>query len=336
MNLREIQEKHEHDILSEFAAFSDESRGRDVYEVPCDIRPDFQRDRDRILHSKAFRRLMHKTQVFLLPKGDHYRTRLMHTLEVSQNARTIARALRLNEDLTEAVALGHDLGHTPFGHAGERALDEVASVRFSHCEQSVRVVELLEKHGEGLNLTYEVRDGIRNHRTSGNPSTLEGKIVRLSDKIAYINADIDDAIRAQIIREEDIPSALREVLGNSTRNRIDNLIHDIITNSEGKKDICMSGRFEEAFSDLRKYLFKAVYTNKEAKGEEAKAERLVQELYRYYLQDVNRMPAEYVELIERRGEEPARVVCDYIAGMTDRYAVTVYNKLVIPFSWSVY
>lgn len=336
MNLREIQEKHEHDILSEFAAFSDESRGRDVYEVPCDIRPDFQRDRDRILHSKAFRRLMHKTQVFLLPKGDHYRTRLMHTLEVSQNARTIARALRLNEDLTEAVALGHDLGHTPFGHAGERALDEVASVRFSHCEQSVRVVEILEKHGEGLNLTYEVRDGIRNHRTSGNPSTLEGKIVRLSDKIAYINADIDDAIRAQIIREEDIPSALREVLGNSTRNRIDNLIHDIITNSEGKKDICMSGRFEEAFSDLRKYLFKAVYTNKEAKGEEAKAERLVQELYRYYLQDVNRMPAEYVELIERRGEEPARVVCDYIAGMTDRYAVTVYNKLVIPFSWSVY
>lgn len=336
MNLREIQEKHEHDILSEFAAFSDESRGRDVYEVPCDIRPDFQRDRDRILHSKAFRRLMHKTQVFLLPKGDHYRTRLMHTLEVSQNARTIARALRLNEDLTEAVALGHDLGHTPFGHAGERALDEVASVRFSHCEQSVRVVELLEKHGEGLNLTYEVRDGIRNHRTSGNPSTLEGKIVRLSDKIAYINADIDDAIRAQIIREEDIPSALREVLGNSTRNRIDNLIHDIITNSEGKKDICMSSRFEEAFSDLRKYLFKAVYTNKEAKGEEAKAERLVQELYRYYLQDVNRMPAEYVELIERRGEEPARVVCDYIAGMTDRYAVTVYNKLVIPFSWSVY
>lgn len=336
MNLREIQEKHEHDILSEFAAFSDESRGRSIKEEPCDIRPDYQRDRDRILHCKAFRRLMHKTQVFLLPQGDHYRTRLMHTLEVSQNARTIARALRLNEDLTEAIALGHDLGHTPFGHAGERALDEVASVRFSHCEQSVRVVEILEKHGAGLNLTYEVRDGIRNHRTSGNPLTLEGKIVRLSDKIAYVNADIDDAIRAHIIKEDDIPLQLREVLGNSTRNRIDNLIHDIITNSEGKRDICMSGRFEEAFLDLRRYLFKAVYTNKEAKGEEAKAQRLVKELYRYYLDDVNRMPSEYVELIDNRGEKPERVVCDYIAGMTDRYAVTVYNELVIPFAWSVY
>ena len=336
LNLRKIQEDREHQILSSYAAFSDASKGRDRQEPPCDIRPDYQRDRDRILHCKAFRRLMHKTQVFLHPQGDHYRTRLTHTLEVSQNARTIARALKLNEDLTEAIALGHDLGHTPFGHAGERALNEISGTGFCHSDQSVRVVELLEKHGKGLNLTWEVRDGIRNHRTSGRPATLEGKIVRLSDKIAYINADIDDAIRGHIIKEEDIPASLRDVLGTTTRNRLDRIIHDIIISSLDKDDIIMSDTFSQALSDLRKFMFKSVYTNQEAKGEEAKAEALVKELYAYYIEDVNRLPQEYVYMIYELHENPRKVVCDYIAGMTDRYAVSVYKNLVIPFSWNVY
>lgn len=336
LNLRKIQEEREHQILSKYAAFSDSSKGRDKDEPACDIRPAYQRDRDRILHCKAFRRLMHKTQVFLHPEGDHYRTRLTHTLEVSQNARTIARALMLNEDLTEAIALGHDLGHTPFGHAGERALNEVSGTDFCHSDQSVRVVEILEKHGKGLNLTWEVRDGIRNHRTSGRPATLEGKIVRLSDKIAYINADIDDAIRGQIIKEEDIPDSLREILGTSTRIRLDRIIHDIVTTSLNKDDILMSKPFEEAISDLRKFMFKSVYTNKEAKGEEAKAEKMVKALYEYYVEDINRLPSEYVYMIHELHENPRKVVCDYIAGMTDRYAVSVYKNLVIPFSWNVY
>lgn len=336
LNLRKIQEEREHQILSKYAAFSDASKGRDKDEPACDIRPAYQRDRDRILHCKAFRRLMHKTQVFLHPKGDHYRTRLTHTLEVSQNARTIARALMLNEDLTEAIALGHDLGHTPFGHAGERALNEISGTDFCHSDQSVRVVEILEKHGKGLNLTWEVRDGIRNHRTSGRPATLEGKIVRLSDKIAYINADIDDAIRGQIIREEDIPSSLREILGTSTRIRLDRIIHDIVITSLDKDDILMSKPFEEAISDLRRFMFKSVYTNSEAKGEEAKAEKMVKALYEYYVEDINRLPSEYVYMIHELHENPHKVVCDYIAGMTDRYAVSVYKNLVIPFSWNVY
>ncbi|MBQ3061326.1 MAG: deoxyguanosinetriphosphate triphosphohydrolase [Lachnospiraceae bacterium] len=336
LNLRKIQEEREHQILSRYAAFSDASRGRDRDEPACDIRPAYQRDRDRILHCKAFRRLMHKTQVFLHPEGDHYRTRLTHTLEVSQNARTIARALKLNEDLAEAIALGHDLGHTPFGHAGERALNEISKTDFCHSDQSVRVVEILEKHGEGLNLTWEVRDGIRNHRTSGRPATLEGKIVRLSDKIAYINADIDDAIRGQIIKEDDIPNSLRDILGTSTRNRLDRIIHDIVINSLDKDDIMMSKPFEEAIADLRKFMFKSVYTNKEAKGEEAKAEKMVKSLYEYYVEDINRLPSEYVYMIREMHENPHKVVCDYIAGMTDRYAVSVYKNLVIPFSWNVY
>lgn len=336
LNLRKIQEEREHQTLSRYAAFSDTSRGRDRDEPACDIRPAYQRDRDRILHCKAFRRLMHKTQVFLHPEGDHYRTRLTHTLEVSQNARTIARALKLNEDLAEAIALGHDLGHTPFGHAGERALNEISKTDFCHSDQSVRVVEILEKHGEGLNLTWEVRDGIRNHRTSGRPATLEGKIVRLSDKIAYINADIDDAIRGQIIKEDDIPNSLRDILGTSTRNRLDRIIHDIVINSLDKDDIMMSKPFEEAIADLRKFMFKSVYTNKEAKGEEAKAEKMVKSLYEYYVEDINRLPSEYVYLIREMHENPHKVVCDYIAGMTDRYAVSVYKNLVIPFSWNVY
>ena len=240
MTIREKQEQWEAQYLSPYAALSKNSRGRDRYEPQCDIRPVYQRDRDRILHSKSFRRLKHKTQVFLTPQGDHYRTRLTHTLEVSQNARTIAKALRLNEDLVEAMALGHDLGHTPFGHAGERALNSLCSKGFGHYEQSVRVVEKLENGGRGLNLTYEVRDGIRNHRTAGRPSTLEGKIVRLSDKIAYINHDIDDAIRAGILVAEDIPKEYTDVLGCTTSQRLNTMIHDIVKHSEGKPDILMS------------------------------------------------------------------------------------------------
>ena len=231
MNIRQQQEQHEHQYLSCYASFSDKSKGRDRQETPCDMRTIYQRDRDRIFHCKAFRRLKHKTQVFLAPTGDHYRTRLTHTLEVSQIARSISRALRLNEDLTEAIALAHDLGHTHFGHAGERTLAEVCPLGFTHSMQGIRVVEILEKDGNGLNLTWEVRDGIKNHRTSGNPSTLEGKIVRLSDKIAYINHDIDDAIRAKIFSESDIPKEYTNILGNSTKTRLNTLINDIVTNT---------------------------------------------------------------------------------------------------------
>ena len=264
MTIREKQEQWEAQYLSSYAALSKNSRGRERYEAQCDIRPVYQRDRDRILHSKSFRRLKHKTQVFLTPQGDHYRTRLTHTLEVSQNARTIAKALRLNEDLVEAIALGHDLGHTPFGHAGERALDILCSKGFGHYEQSVRVVEKLENSGRGLNLTFEVRDGIRNHRTAGRPSTLEGKIVRLSDKIAYINHDIDDAIRAGILVAEDIPREYTEILGCTTSQRLNTMIHDIVKNSEGKPDIIMSQDVSRAMSDLRKFMFANVYTNPRA------------------------------------------------------------------------
>ena len=270
MNIRESMEQRELELLSPYAAHSGHSRGRERQEEECDVRTVYQRDRDRILHCKAFRRLKQKTQVFLAPEGDHYRTRLTHTLEVAQNARTIARALLLNEDLTEAIALGHDLGHTPFGHAGERALNRISEEYggFHHNEQSVRVVERLEKDGKGLNLTAEVRDGILNHQTSLMPMTLEGKIVRLSDKIAYINSDIDDAIRAGIIREEEIPKELTDVLGDTTNSRLNTLVHDIVHNSEGKNEICMSSDVEKAMYALRKFLFANVYTNPIAKGEE--------------------------------------------------------------------
>ncbi|MDY2820424.1 MAG: deoxyguanosinetriphosphate triphosphohydrolase, partial [Hominisplanchenecus sp.] len=237
MTIREMAEQREEAYFSPYAALSSKSRGRDVEEPPCDIRPVYQRDRDRILHSKSFRRLKHKTQVFLQPQGDHYRTRLTHTLEVAQTGRTIARALRMNEDLVEAIALGHDLGHTPFGHAGESALNEVCPLGFTHYEQSIRVVEILEKKGKGLNLTWEVRDGIRNHRMAGNPATLEGKIVRLSDKSAYINHDIDDAERAGILTEAEIPKEYRQILGSTTKERLNTLIHDIVIHSQGKDDI---------------------------------------------------------------------------------------------------
>lgn len=335
-NLRQRQERREHEILSGHATFADMSLGRDYEEEQCDIRTDFQRDRDRIIHCKAFRRLKQKTQVFLAPEGDHYRTRLTHTLEVAQNARTIARALRLNEDLTEAIALGHDLGHTPYGHAGERALDRLTKDMggFHHNEQSVRVVERLEKDGKGLNLTKEVRDGILNHQTKCMPMTLEGKIVRLSDKIAYINSDIDDAIRAGIIKETDIPGELSKILGDSTNKRLNTLVHDIVRNSEGKEDICMSKEVETAMFDLRKFLFSAVYTNPVAKGEEKKVGHVIDELYEYYNAHVDEMPGEFLQLIDD-GESHERVVCDFIACMSDRYAVNLYKEIVIPKSWSV-
>ncbi len=334
LTIREKQEQWECDYLSSYAALSKNSRGRDFYEPPCDIRPVYQRDRDRILHSKSFRRLKHKTQVFLTPKGDHYRTRLTHTLEVSQNARTIAKALRLNEDLVEAIALGHDLGHTPFGHAGERALNELCSKGFAHYEQSVRVVERLEKNGKGLNLTYEVRDGIRNHRTAGKPGTLEGKIVRLSDKIAYINHDIDDAIRAGILVEENIPKEYRKILGYTSRERLNKLIHDIVEHSEGRADILMSPEVEQAMSGLRKFMFDNVYTNPRAKADEKKAQNMLEHLFSFYMEHPQEMSEEYVDMLENRGEFLEDVVCDYISGMTDQYAILKFQEYFVPKSWS--
>lgn len=334
-SIRSAMEQWEEQYLSPYAAFSSRSRGRDVQEEECDIRPVYQRDRDRILHCKAFRRLKHKTQVFLTPLGDHYRTRLTHTLEVSQIARTAAKALRLNEELTEAIALGHDLGHAPFGHAGERALDEISDCGFAHYEQSVRVVELLEKKGEGLNLTWEVRDGMRNHRTSGKPQTLEGNIVRLSDKIAYINHDIDDAIRGGIIAEEDIPLEYRQILGYSTRERLNTLIHDVIYQSLGKPTICMSKEVEAAMGNLRSFMFESVYTNPKAKGQEEKAENLIKGLFEYYMEHPEILPEEYVCLMEEKGERRDVVVCDYISGMTDQYAIAKFQEFYVPYAWSV-
>ena len=336
MTLREEFEHREHDIFHPSAAFSDSSKGRDVFEEPCDLRTIYQRDRDRILHSKAFRRLKGKTQVFLAPEGDHYRTRLTHTLEVSQNARTIAKALRVNEDLTEAIALGHDLGHTPFGHAGERELNRICSDGFRHQLQSVRVVEKLEKGGVGLNLTKEVRDGICNHSTSGTPATLEGKIVRLCDKIAYVNSDIDDAVRGRVIRESDLPERCVRVLGSSLRERLNTLIHDIVSNSVGKDDIIMSEEKYEALRELRKYMFDNVYINSCAKVEEGKAERMIRQLFEYYVGHMEELPEEYTRMVWEKGETVERAVCDYIAGMTDRYAVTTLQKLMVPTTWQVY
>ena len=335
MTIRQELEQMEEQYLSPYAALSARSRGRDRLEEPCDIRTVYQRDRDRILHCKAFRRLKQKTQVFLLPKGDHYRTRLTHTLEVSQNARTIAKALRLNEDLVEAIALGHDLGHTPFGHAGERALDEVCPLGFQHNEQSVRVVERLEKQGEGLNLTWEVRDGILNHKSAGTPHTLEGQIVRLSDKIAYINHDIDDAIRGGVLKEEDIPKPYREILGNSTRVRLDTMIHNVIINSMDQPEIRMSPEVERATMDLRAFMFENVYKNPVAKGEEEKAINMVTNLYDYYRRHIQLLPDQFLEMLEEEGGTPERIVCDYIAGMTDTYAIKKFEEYFIPESWKI-
>ena len=330
--IRESLELWEKESLSEYATLSMNSKGRLNEEPQCDIRPVFQRDRDRILHSKSFRRLKDKTQVFLTPEGDHYRTRLTHTLEVSQNARTIAKALRLNEDLVEAIALGHDLGHTPFGHAGERALDEICPLGFDHSKQSLRMVDVLEKDGLGLNLTMEVRDGILNHQTSGSPFTLEGKIVRLSDKIAYIHHDMDDAIRGGILTEDDVPISIREVIGYTTGERLDHFIHDTVTFSGGRNDILMSDEVWKAMKELREFMFERVYMNPDVKSEERKAESLMKTLYEYYLKHLDRLPKEYLQMINM-GESRDRVACDYVASMTDRYAIALYEELFIPKSW---
>ncbi len=335
MTIREQLEQRELVNLSPYATLSSRTLGRDIEEEPCNLRPAFQRDRDRVLHCKSFRRLKQKTQVFLSPKGDHYRTRLTHTLEVSQTARTIAKALRLNEDLVEAIALAHDLGHTPFGHAGERALDHVCSFGFEHAKQGVRVVEVLEKDGRGLNLTKEVRDGILHHQTKGDPLTLEGKIVRLSDKVAYLHHDIDDAIRGGILKEEDIPVELRNALGDTTRKRLNTLIHDIIKESVDKNEINMSLEVAEAMKDLRKFMFQHVYTNPEAKSEEKKAIQMIEELYYYFWTNSNELPLDYIRKIENGDGDKERNICDYIAGMTDSYSVKIFNEIFIPKSWQI-
>ena len=333
MLAREMLEKMEEDCLSPYAALSRNTQGRDRPEPLCDMRPEYQRDRDRILHCKSFRRLKHKTQVFLAPEGDHYRTRLTHTLEVSQIARTIAKTLRLNESLTEAIALGHDLGHTPFGHSGEFVLNRICEDGFVHAVQSVRVVEVLEKDGQGLNLTKEVRDGILNHRTSGHPSTLEGAIVRLSDKIAYINHDIDDAIRAKIFTEKDLPREYTQVLGESVRDRLNNMIHDVIAQSMDKPAILMSADVEKAMQGLRVWMFANVFSGSVAKSEEKKAQQLIETLYSYYIRHADELPDEYQRLMSERGEKKSRVVCDYIAGMSDSYAIDRFEELFVPKAW---
>ncbi len=334
MKIREQLEEREAQILSKYATLSSNSKGREVDEKPCDIRPCFQRDRDRILYSKSFRRLKDKTQVFLSPEGDHYRTRMTHTLEVSQNARTIAKALRLNEDLAEAIALGHDLGHTPFGHAGERALNEVCPFGFKHNEQSLRIVEKLENYGQGLNLTWEVRDGILNHEMNLRPATLEGRVVRLSDKIAYMYHDMDDAIRGGILVESDIPRDLAKVIGNSNREWIDTFIHDIISVSMDTDDIRMSDEVYDAFHRLRKFMFERVYTNPVAKGQEGKVEDMIKILYHYYIDHIDKIP-EYLKRMMEEGVPKERLVCDYVSSMTDRYAVAVFEEVYIPRSWGV-
>lgn len=335
MTIREQIEMRERTYLSPFACLSENSVGREREEEACDIRPVFQRDRDRILHCKSFRRLKHKTQVFLSPKGDHYRTRLTHTLEVAQTARTIAKALRLNEELVEAIALGHDLGHTPFGHSGESMLNELCEGGFKHNVQSVRIVEKLEKDGMGLNLTWEVRDGILNHQTDSMPSTLEGQIVRLSDKIAYIHHDIDDAVRAQVMREEEVPMEFRQVLGMSTKERLNTMIHDIILHSEGKNEISMSKDVAEAMTGLRSFMFQHVYTSPVAKGEESKAKELLEYLFTYYMEHEELLPEQYLTMMEQ-GSKKDRAICDYIAGMTDQYAVAKFREYFLPKSWQVY
>ncbi len=328
---REEREALEHRILAENASFADLSLGRERPEEPCALRTCFQRDVDRITYCKAFRRMKHKTQVFLSPEGDHYRTRMTHTLEVARIARTIARCLRLNEDLTEAIALGHDLGHTPFGHAGERALRRIHAGGFEHNEQSLRVADRLEKEGRGLNLCQEVRDGMLCHTGKRKPMTPEGNIVRLSDRIAYVNHDTDDAVRAGIMREEDIPASVRDVIGDSFGKRIDTVIRDVVASSD--TEIRMSLPVAWAMDDFRSFMFEAVYRNPKAKSEESKVEGILSALYEYYLADIARLPADYRVVAEEEGED--RAVCDYIAGMTDQFAVQQYTQLFIPGGWTI-
>ncbi len=329
MTIREKFEDKEAGFLSEKACLSAKTKGRVILEPKCDLRTDFQRDRDRIIHSNSFRRLKHKTQVFLSPEGDHYRTRLTHTLEVSQVARSIANGLLLNADLTEAIALGHDLGHTPFGHAGERALDRVVPGGFRHYDQSLRVVDKLEKDGKGLNLTYEVRDGIVCHTRGKEAFTLEGRIVKLADKIAYINHDIDDATRAGIITEEEIPFEIRKALGFNKSDRINTMVRNVVENSVDT--IQFSQDVQQPFDELHAFMFSNVYTNPKCKGEETKAIDIIIQLYDYFIKHSDKIPADYSYIIEQEGVEQA--ACDYIAGMSDRYLLAVYKKVFIPDVW---
>ena len=333
MTIRERLEQEEEQRLSPLAAKSVNSRGRLYDEEPSDCRTCYQRDTDRIVHSKAFRRLMHKTQVFLDPEGDHYRTRMTHTLEVTRIARTIARGLRLNEDLTEAAALGHDLGHTPFGHAGEVALSEVMGRKFRHNEQSLRVVDVLENDGRGLNLTSEVRSGIRCHTGSEDANTLEGQIIKFADRIAYINHDIDDAVRAGILRSEDIPRAIADVLGRTHSARINTLVENLIACSADSGTLQMEPQIAAAMNDLREFMFARVYKNPVAKGEESKARRILQQLYGYYIDHPEELPPDFQTQLDFEGMP--RIVCDYIAGMTDKYAIFKYNEIFIPAGWQI-
>ena len=335
MTVKEELEYQEHRRVNPLAAFSDRSSGRPLgdKDLDHDVRTCFQRDTDRIVHSKAFRRLMHKTQVFLQPEGDHYRTRMTHTIEVSRIARTITRALALNEDLTEAIALGHDLGHTPFGHAGESALNQLMAGGFRHNEQSLRVVDVLENGGEGLNLTYEVRMGILGHTGDRIPETLEGRIVRWADRFAYVNHDIDDALRAGILQTADIPKSVLKILGNTHSQRINTLVCDTITTSREAGDICLSPKVEQALQELREFMFEHVYRNPIAKGQEQKAKGMLQRMYEYYYNHPEAIPEDFQPQLSFDGME--RTVCDYIAGMTDNYAVDKYAELFIPFAWQV-
>lgn len=333
MNIREMIEQREAETLSPFAAKSAQSRGRDFPITPCELRSEYQRDRDRIIHSKSFRRLQFKTQVFISPKGDHYRTRLTHTLEVAQVARSIARGLRLNEDLTEAIALGHDLGHTPFGHIGERTMDRLIGGGFRHNEQSLRVVEVLEGK-DGLNLTWEVRDGILNHSGNRRAATLEGQIVGRADRIAYINHDIDDAVRAGIIRSQELPADALNVLGQTHGERIATMISDIIKTSENTGEIRAGETVQAATDALRAFLFKNVYQDEWRRKEEEKCDFIVSNLFRHYMEHPADMPLEYVTTVYKEGNE--RAVADYVASMTDRFATRLFQKLFVPESFSVF
>lgn len=319
--------------LSEYACLSENTRGRLRPETACDMRTDFQRDRDRIIYSKAFLRLKNKTQVFFSPEGDHFRTRMTHTIDVSQIARSIARSLALNEDLAEAIALGHDLGHTPFGHAGERVLNSLSPDGFEHNVQSLRVVDVLEKEGKGLNLTFEVRDGILNHKKSGKPATLEGKAVSLADRIAYVNHDIEDAIRAGLLKESDLPRADVRVLGNSSRDRINTMITSIYENSIGKNAVTMGEKEAAALEHLRAFMFERVYITPVSMQEEERAKRMLSAMYDYFRKNKDKLPAFYLGLSERFPLE--QVICDYLSSMTDKFAVAVFDNIFVPHSWAL-
>jgi len=337
MNIRLEIERREEILLSKYATLSKNTKGRLTEEEKCDIRTEFQRDRDRILHSKAFRRLKHKTQVFVAPEGDHYRTRLTHTLEVAQISRTLARALRLNEDLVEAISLGHDLGHTPFGHIGEDILNELHPNGFKHNEQSLKVVDYLEhtKERNGLNLTYEVRDGILKHTGDDKPETLEGSIVRIADRIAYINHDIDDAIRANIIKTEDLPKDCVKHLGLSHRERINTMIHDIIENSLEKDYVSMSEEIGFYTNKLRDFMFERVYLNKKVKSDTDKAKFIIEQLFHYYMENFDKLPDEHKKIYNNFSAKED-IICDYIAGMTDRFVINLFKDIFIPKTWKKY